>query len=271
MSGFSNTNTIIMVSIFIVAEALGKTQMVKRFSNLIYKVSSGSMTKILAGYVLLTCILAQFVSSSIAVFGIMFPIALTMCENTGIKPSKIMFSIGITAIGTVDTLPTGGGAILVSQYNGYLETYEYANFLYSPLDMCIGRLPILIAIVFMAIFIIPKFAPDLELLESMGQSSSGKRNEKTALNSIQEVLGYSIFGVVILGLIFQNQIGIPGWQIAFAGAVLTVITGVLAPEEAYRAVRPEITLLYIGYIGHGKCSHFYRGRRDYWKCIGGVG
>ncbi|MCI8637623.1 MAG: hypothetical protein HFG41_00350 [Coprococcus sp.] len=159
---FSNSNAILIVSIFIVAEGLSRTQMVKKFSNLIYKVSSGSERKILIGYVALTCLLAQFVSSAVAVFGIVFPIALSMCKNTNIKPSKIMFPIAVTAIATVDILPAGGGATLAAQYNGYLETYGYTEYLYGFMDFCKGRIPILLTVVLFAVFIIPRFAPEYE-------------------------------------------------------------------------------------------------------------
>ena len=53
----------------------------------------------------LTCILAQFIPSAVVCFSIVFPMALAVCREMGVSPSKMMFSLGITAIGTVVTLP----------------------------------------------------------------------------------------------------------------------------------------------------------------------
>lgn len=250
LAGFSNTNTILMVSIFIVAEGLNKTQMVKKLSGLIYQVSGGSLTKILVGYVLLTALIAQFVSSNMAVFSIVFPIALTMCENTGISPSKVMFPIGLTAIACVDILPTGGGAVLYSQYNGYLETYGYTDYAFGIMDICKGRLPIMILVILLAIFVVPRFAPEQPVIKT-DENNAKKQRENKALSPVREVLGYGIFIVVILGLLFQKQIGIESWKIALAGAILEIVTGVLTDKEAYAAIRPEITLLYIGTLAVG--------------------
>ena len=59
LSGFANSNTIIMASMFIVAMGFGRTQMVKKLSDLVGKVSKGSFTVVLGGYVLINCLLGQ--------------------------------------------------------------------------------------------------------------------------------------------------------------------------------------------------------------------
>ena len=65
LSGFSNGSAILMASMFIVAAGLNRTQMVNKISSYICRISKGSFTKVLAGYVLLTCILAQFIPSAV--------------------------------------------------------------------------------------------------------------------------------------------------------------------------------------------------------------
>ena len=57
---FSNSSAILMASMFVVAAGLNRTQMVNKVSQFICRISKGSFTKVLAGYVLLTFILAQF-------------------------------------------------------------------------------------------------------------------------------------------------------------------------------------------------------------------
>ena len=58
---FANSSAILMASMFIVSAGLNRTQMVKKISAFICRISKGSFTKVLTGYVILTCILAQFI------------------------------------------------------------------------------------------------------------------------------------------------------------------------------------------------------------------
>lgn len=61
LSCFSNSSAILMASMFIVSAGLNRTQMVRKVSSAICRISKGSFTKVLAGYVILTAILVQFI------------------------------------------------------------------------------------------------------------------------------------------------------------------------------------------------------------------
>lgn len=71
------------------------------------------------------------------------------------------------------------------------------------------------------------------------------------LDSVREVLGYGIFIVTTLGLIFEQQIGIVSWQITLTGAVLMVATGVLTAKEAVNSFPIRIVLMLIGALTVG--------------------
>ncbi len=253
LSGFANSNTIVMVSMFIVSAGLNKTQLVPKLSKLVNRVSGGSFFKVLSGYVLVTALLAQFIPSAMAVFSIVFPIVIGMCEELKISPSKMLFSIGITAIGTVNTLPIGSGAAMYAQFNGMLEAYEYTAYQFGFFDNLIARAPILAIIVLYAIFIAPRFAPDKPVIDIKSENrGNAKKEDMVKLDSTREVLGYIIFIGVILGLAFQSVIGIPIWQISFTGAVLMVATGILSSAEAYTAASlGGMAVLYVGVLALG--------------------
>ena len=56
---FGSSTVITMVSMYIVAAGLSRTQMIKKISGTLLKVTNGSFTKILATYIIATCILGQ--------------------------------------------------------------------------------------------------------------------------------------------------------------------------------------------------------------------
>ena len=69
--GNIGSNTVItMIAMFVIAAGLNRTQMVHHLSKMVYKVTKGSFTKVLAGYVLVTFALGQFIPSITALFAL---------------------------------------------------------------------------------------------------------------------------------------------------------------------------------------------------------
>lgn len=246
---FANSSTILMPSMFIVAAGLNRTQMVSKISAYISKISKGSFRKVLAGYVILTCILAQFIPSAVVCFSVVFPMALGICKEMKINPSKIMFSLGITAIGTVITLPFSAAISEFARIDGFLQAYEYTEFNMGLMDITYAKFPAMIVIVLMAIFVIPRFAPDIEVDMKSLQKSEAK--QQAPLDPVHEVIGYVTFVLVLLGMIFSSRIGMTTWQVAMVGALVIAATGVLNKTEAINAMNLSMVLLYVGALGIG--------------------
>lgn len=249
LSGFSNSNTIVMATMFVVSEGLSRTQAVHKVSSLVNKVSRGSFTMILLGYVLITMLLAQISGSSSAAFAIMFPIVFAMCDSMGFSRSKMLFSIGIVSISTCATLPIGGSAATFAQYNGYLESYGAAQYQIGLWDPTIARLPSLIVICLYAAFAAPRFCPDRAPVKTGDEK---KRKEKEVLTPFREAVGYGTFIFVILGLLFSDALGIPSWIVTLIGALVICATGVLSSREGYEAASlGGIVAMYVGVLAMG--------------------
>ncbi|WP_164918938.1 MULTISPECIES: SLC13 family permease [Acutalibacteraceae] len=251
LSGFSNSNTIIMATMFVVSAGFSRTQMVSRMSHLVARISKGSFTKILAGYVLIIAVLTQFIQSSMACFSIVFPLACAICDEMGYSRSKMIFPIGIVSISTVSILPFGNSAVMYLTNNGYLESYHYTAYLFKMLDPMIARLPGMILIILYAIFFAPRLAPEKPVLEISTVESKFSAGDGR-LSPLQEILGYvSFFGIVIM-LLTQPLHNIPSWEITTIGAVIMVASGILRPRDAYQAMGlGGMVLLYAGMLALG--------------------
>lgn len=251
LSGFANSTTVMLATMFIVASGFNKTQMVSKLSALTKRISGGSITKTLAGYVLITALLGQFVPSAVAVFSITFPLVTAVCDDLGISRSKVMFSIGFTSIATVGILPIGAAAVYYAQYNGYLETYQYTTHMLDIWDLTIARLPMLILVVIYAIFIAPKFTPEKPTvtIQEIRQPSAAAQ---ARLGPVQEKIATTTFILVILGLLTSQIHGIPSWEITMVGALVMVLSGTLNSKEAYgAATQSGIAMLYVGTLAIG--------------------
>lgn len=66
---FGNTNGIMIVSMFVVAAGFTRTQFVKKCAASVNRIAKGSLLMVMLGYVLVTALLAQFIQSSVIVFG----------------------------------------------------------------------------------------------------------------------------------------------------------------------------------------------------------
>lgn len=249
LSCFSNSSAILMASMFIVSAGLNRTQMVHKVSAFICRISKGSFTKVLAGYVILTCILAQFIPSAVACFSVVFPLALSVCREMKVSPSKMMFSIGITAIGTVITLPLSAAVNEMARIQGFLEAYDYTDYSMSILDITRAKTPTMIVILLLAIFVVPRFAPDVENADA--ESQVRQQQEKAPLSPVREMIGYLTFLAVLIGLLTSSRLGLSSWQIAFFGALVIAATGVLDKKELIDSMNLSMVLLYVGTLAIG--------------------
>ena len=249
--GNMGSNTVVtMISMFIIAAGLSRTQMVNHLSKLVYKVSKGSFTKVLAGYVLVTFILGQFIPSITALFALVCPLVIAMCEEMKVSPSKMMYSIGLVTVATSFTImPIGPYAATFIEDNGYLLEYGIADYQFTMFTQMNIKLFVSAFVLVWAVFFAPKFAPDAPIVP-ISMVESRKKAQKEPLSPVREVIGYVVFFGVIVCLICQS-FGLPSWIIPACGAAFLVLTGVLTQKEAIDNMCLDIILLYVGVVTLG--------------------
>lgn len=256
LSYFGNANGIMIMSMFIVAAGLQRTQFVSKVAASVNQIAKGSLTKVMFGYVVISIILSQFIQSPMIVFGIMAPMMVETCRNMNINVSKVMFPLGISSIATCSAFPLGSGATVAAELNGYLEANDYTSFSVALTDPMKARFPLVIVCAIWCIFFAVKFAPDRATAkdgESAGKNR--KQSNKEPLKPFQERAGYIIFFLVTIALLFQGQIAkvvtAPTWMICFIGAIAMVVTGVLSGREAVAAMNVPMYLLFVGAMAMG--------------------
>ncbi|WP_151075138.1 SLC13 family permease [Flintibacter sp. KGMB00164] len=251
LGNFGSTTVITMVSMFIIAEGLNRTQMLANASKLVYKVAKGSFTKVLAGYVIVTLILGQFMPSIVALFALVCPLVVRMCEEMNVSPSKMVYSIGITTVSASFAFPIGTMAVAYIEDNGYLASYGYDLYQFGLWDLPSIKIVVALFVAVWAIFVAPKLAPDAPEFEIKAVESRKSRANKPPLKPLQEVLGYGVFIAVVLCLMFQSYLGVPSWAIAMIGAIVVVAGGVLTEREAIDSMNIGIIVLYVGVLTLG--------------------
>ena len=241
---FANSNVIMIAGMCIVAAGFNRTKFCTSLADHISAIAKGNLTRMMIGYVLIAVILSQFVQSPISVVGIIAPMLIASAESMGLKPSKVIFPVGVATIVTCCTVPLGAGATVAGELNGYLESYGYTDYTIGLFDPMIARLPLMIIAFLYCIFVAVKFAPD----EPMAEVSvmSGKKGKAANLNSFQEAAGIFIFFADAVGMMFASKVGLALWQVTVIGALAMILCGVLKPKEASAAIPLSMLLLIVG-------------------------
>ena len=247
---FSNSSGIMIAAMFIVAAGFNKTKFVRNVASGIGRIAKGSLTKVMIGYVLAAVVLCQFIKSNLIPFCILSPLLIRTVEEMGIKPSKVMYSLGITVIVTCQALPLGGGATVYAEMNGYLAANGAIQQM-SIWDPMISRLPVVILTAIYCIVIAPRLAPSepvVAVRDMNVENVAGGAMKEQEMTPFQETCGYLIFFGVSLALLVSANFGWPAWAICIIGAIAMVLTGVLKPKEATNAIPLWVYLLFVGSI-----------------------
>lgn len=241
---FSNSNVVMVGGMCVVAAGFNRTQFCTNLANSVSKLAKGSITKMMMGYVLIGVILSQFIQSPVVVFSIVAPMLMATADQMGLKPSKVLFPMGVAAICTCCVLPMGAGATVAAELNGYLESYGYTEHVVGLLDPMKARLPMMIlAIVYFGFFAV-KFTPDEPIVQVADMEM--KKMGKSTLSSFSETAAIVIFFGDAVALMLADKLGLASWEITVIGALLMIICKVLQPKDAGKALPLNILFLIVG-------------------------
>ena len=244
---FGSSTVITMASMFVVAAGLSRTQMINHITKLLYKITDGSFTKVLACYMLVTCLLGQFVPSIVAIFALVHPLVQSMCDRMNISPSKMMYPIAVASVSTSFIIePIGPYAAWYVTQNGFMESYGWTATQLNMWSETSVFLPVGIFTLLWAIFVMPRMLPD-QPERPITAIGGRKLQEKEPLSPVREFLGYGVFIAVIIGL----MMGFSSWQVTLAGAIIVVASGVLTEREAIDNMNMSTVLLYVGVSAFG--------------------
>ncbi|MCD8370953.1 MAG: anion permease [Clostridiales bacterium] len=240
---FSNSNVIMMASMFVVSAGLSRTSLVDNFSKAICKLTGGSFKRTYLCYLILAMILTNLMNSPGACFCVVFPLAAQMCKDYNVSPSKVMFPLGMVCVACCCVLPFGASIQETGIFQGFLDTYE-TGLTFQATDFTLGRAPMLIIAPLWAWTMGYKIAPEKPVIPIAMASVSTA--EKEPLNKFSDLAGVVIFFAVIILFFIGNKLGIATWQACLLGAVLTVVCGTLTGKEAIAALPVDLACMLIG-------------------------
>ena len=250
LAGFANVNTILMATMFVVAAGFRRTSMVDIMVNGIIKVTKGSFKTAYFGYILLALLLTNFISSPMVVYAIISPLLCAFLDQTGKSRSKYVFPMMVVCVACCGILPLPTAIQLSGQYTGFLETYGFTGVSVAPSDFFKAGWPLLVIVPVWALFLAPKFTPDVPSVK-IETANSDAKSTGTVLSPATDKIGIVLFFATIICLIFSSKIGQPTWFIAFLGSLLMCLFGVVDTKTALRDIPWDMLMLYVGALALG--------------------
>ena len=220
LAGFSNANTLLMATMFVLAAGFRRTSLVDGMCDAVMKLTRGSFKTAYFGYILIAVLLTNFIASPMVVYAIVSPLLASAIQQAG-------------------------------QFTGFMETYGFTGMSMRAIDFTIGAWPVLIIVPLWAVFVGPKFTPKQPVvpIEALEQKSAAKGQQK--LSPVVDKIGIFVFFATILCLIFSSQLHLATWSVALVGSLCMVLFGVVDQKSALRDIPWDMLMLFVGALALG--------------------
>lgn len=240
VSGFASKTILMLIGVVIVGSALFETGVTDMIAGTVTKFAKTEKQMILSLFVLSTLMSSALSNSgTVAVF---IPIIMGITASTGYSRSRMMMVVFLGAMTGGRLTLVGDAAINVLVGNAIIELGgEFHFFTISKIGV-----PIAILAFLFLYFFGHRFLPYRTEFDN-GDDIYSNQEPKCA-PKWKQVLSVIILLCVFVGMIFENQTGIPSYMVAIIGAVITVLAGIFKEKQAYQMVSIKTIILLGGMV-----------------------
>ena len=250
-SGFSNTTTILIATMMVIAGALGKTSLIQRIRQAMAKAQGKSGVLLILLICAFTALLTQLMGMT-AVMAIMLMFVQTLDDNdaSGISQSRMLFLCATMICTWFGRFPIGMGAALPLTTNAYFEGLVGGdpNQLLGVFDFLkIGLLPSIIGTVYclFAWRLIPK--KDIKA-DAIDLGSAARQGAASTMSPAHEIIVYIGFLATIVAFFFSNQLGSFVYLIPAVVILVFIFSGVMTSREAIAGLTGDMIWMVAGVL-----------------------
>lgn len=233
--GYVNSNVILCVGMFVVGQALFDTGMANKIGGLVTRFAKSERQLIIA-IMLIVGLMSGFLSNT-GTAAVLIPVVCGIADQSGYSRSCLLMPLVFAAAlgGNLSIIGAPGNLMGVNA----LQELDLPTsfFMYAPVG-----LPMLLAGILYFAFIGYRFLPDHRDLTE----GAGPQTDYSAVPRWKQLLSLAVLVVVVLAMIFEEQIGIPIQISACLGAILLVLTGVLTEKQALASIDLKVVFLFGG-------------------------
>lgn len=234
-SYFGDKWVVIFMGMFIISGAMFKTGFANKIGEITVRLAGKSKFMLLLLVMLVIGLMSALLSNTGAT-AVFVPVVVAVCLSSGTSPKKMLMPMAFASSlgGTLTVIGTPPNGIV----NSVLKQSAYTEFSFFDFGK-IGVIMFAVGIIYM-VLIGHKLLPD-------GPVETGDIQEDTQeeLRTNKMWIAVLIFAFVVVAMATE----IVDFQIAaMLGAMLTIITGCLTMEEAFRSISWTTVFLFAGML-----------------------
>lgn len=235
-AGFIDSNVILFVAMFIVGGALFETGMANKIGGIVTHFAKTERQLIVAIMVIVG-VMSGFLSNT-GTAAILIPVVIGIAAKSGYSRSRLLMPLVFAAAmgGNLTLIGAPGNMIAQSGMEGI--GLKFGFFDYAKVGI-----PILIVGIIYFAFIGYKFLPNKE------GSDEGIFDETKDFSHVpkwKQYLSLVILVLTLLGMIFEEQLGIKLCVIGCIGALALMVTGVISEKDALASIDLKTIFLFGG-------------------------
>ena len=243
-AGFIDSNVILFVAMFIVGGALFETGMANKIGGIVTHFAKTERQLIVAIMVIVG-VMSGFLSNT-GTAAILIPVVIGIAAKSGYSRSRLLMPLVFAAAmgGNLTLIGAPGNMIAQSGMEGI--GLKFGFFDYAKVGV-----PILIVGIIYFAFIGYKFLPNKE------GSDEGIFDESKDFSHVpkwKQYLSLVILLLTLVGMIFEEQLGIKLCVIGCIGALALMVTGVISEKDALASIDLKTIFLFGGTLSLAAAS-----------------
>ena len=239
---YVNSNVILCVGMFVVGQALFETGMANKIGGIVTKFARTERTLIIAIMVIVG-VMSGFLSNT-GTAAVLIPVVCGIADESGYSRSRLLMPLVFAAAlgGNLSIIGAPGNLMGVNalQEMGLSTSF----FMYAPVGV-----PMLILGIIYFVFLGYRFLPDGT---ATGGATVEAQKDFSNVPKWKQVISLVVLIVVIIAMIFEEEIGISIQISSCIGAAFLVLTGVLSEKEALQSIDLKVVLLFGGSLSLAK-------------------
>lgn len=240
-AGYVNSNVILCVGMFVVGQALFETGMANKIGSLVTRFAKTERMLIVA-IMLIVGTMSGFLSNT-GTAAVLIPVVCGIADGSGYSRSRLLMPLVFAAAlgGNISIIGAPGNLMGV---NALQEMgIETSFFMYAPVGI-----PMLVAGIAFFALIGYKLLPDGT---ASGEAVEAQK-DYSSVPQWKQIVSLVVLIVVILAMIFEDQIGVKIQVTACVGAVVLVLLGVISEKDALKSIDLKVVLLFGGSLALAK-------------------
>ncbi|MEP8673958.1 SLC13 family permease [Enterobacter hormaechei] len=240
-AGFINQNVILFVAMFVVGGALFETGVTDEIGGLVTRYARSE--KQLIVIIMLVCgVLSGFLSNT-GTAAVLIPVVIGAAVKSGYAQSRLLMPLAFASAlgGNLSLIGSPGNLIAQSaleQVGQRFGFFEYAKL----------GIPMLLCGILYFVTIGYKLLPG----KNITTARKTEKTSKKACSKYKKVIAMAVLVFTVLGMIFEDKVGLPIAIIGSVGALSLIVTGVITEKQAYQSIDSQTIFLFGGTLALAK-------------------